>query len=67
LERLSRATIGFGREEEAAWGLDDGRSLDVARSAARRAVVETLQPIYDQALAELRAATEERLEMVRRC
>jgi hypothetical protein len=38
---------------------------EVARSAARRAVVETIQPRFDAALAELEAARKERAELVR--
>jgi hypothetical protein len=66
LEALSKATIGFGREEEAAWQLDGGRALEAARQAAKAAVVQVLQGVYVEALAELSAAREERADLVRR-
>jgi hypothetical protein len=65
LEALSKAQIAFGREEEEAWQLDGGRALEAARNAAKAAVVAALQPIYDQARAELDAARRERGELVK--
>jgi hypothetical protein len=65
LRLLSQATTTFGAAEESAWGLDGGRALEAARQAARVAVVATIQPIFDAALAELEAARRERAELVK--
>jgi hypothetical protein len=65
VDALSRAPLNFGPAEESAWSLDGGKALEVARQAAKAAVVQALQPMYDAAQAELAAARQERGELVR--